>query len=170
MNAGVGSLSLLQEIFLTQESNPGPLHCKWILYQLSYEGSPTSWRSAQLCILWWFPMSFPRVTYGHLHQWLYTGERELLRHFNNPYRSELTVIPEDVKSKVFHVRMKIPRPCLQRFSKSGVGPGIWICSKYLERFWCRWLGNHTLRNINIMGANSVDMDSRTGKWYSYFGI
>ena len=59
------------------------------------------------------------------------------------------------------VRMKIPRPCLQRFSKSGVGPGIWICSKYLERFWCRWLGNHTLRNINIMGANSVDMDSRT---------
>ena len=108
-NTGVGSLSLLQEIFLTQESNPGLLHCKWILYQLSYEGSPTSWRSAQLCILWWFPMSFPRVTYGHLHQWLDTGERELLRHFNNPYRSELTVIPEDVKSKVFHVRMKIPR-------------------------------------------------------------
>lgn len=59
------------------------------------------------------------------------------------------------------VRMKIPRPCLQRFSKSGVGPGIWICNKYLERFWCRWLGNHTLRSINIMGANIVDMESRT---------
>ena len=29
----------LQGIFLTQESNQGLLHCKRILYQLSYEGS-----------------------------------------------------------------------------------------------------------------------------------
>ena len=36
-NTGVGSLSLLLGIFLTQESNRGLLHCKWILYQLSYE-------------------------------------------------------------------------------------------------------------------------------------
>ena len=35
-NVGVGSLSLLQRSFLTQESNRGLLHCKWILYQLSY--------------------------------------------------------------------------------------------------------------------------------------
>ena len=40
-NTGVGSLSLLQQIFLTQESNQGLLHCRWILYQLSYQGSPT---------------------------------------------------------------------------------------------------------------------------------
>ena len=39
-NTGVGSLSLLQGIFPTQESNGGLLHCRWILYQLSYEGSP----------------------------------------------------------------------------------------------------------------------------------
>ena len=39
-NTGVGSLSLLQGIFPTQESNPGLLHCRQILYQLSYEGSP----------------------------------------------------------------------------------------------------------------------------------
>ena len=39
-NTGVGSLSLLQGIFLTQELNPGPLHCRWILYQLSSQGSP----------------------------------------------------------------------------------------------------------------------------------
>ena len=39
-NTGVGSLSLLQWIFLAQESNQGLLHCMWILYQLSYEGSP----------------------------------------------------------------------------------------------------------------------------------
>ena len=36
---GVGSLSLLQQIFLTQEVNRGLLHCRQILYQLSYEGS-----------------------------------------------------------------------------------------------------------------------------------
>ena len=35
-NTGVGSLSLLQRIFLTQELNQGLLHCRWILYQLSY--------------------------------------------------------------------------------------------------------------------------------------
>ena len=34
-NTGVGSLSLLQGIFLTQESNQGLLHCRWILYQLN---------------------------------------------------------------------------------------------------------------------------------------
>ena len=36
-NAGVGSLSLLQWIFLTQKLNWGLLHCRWILYQLSYQ-------------------------------------------------------------------------------------------------------------------------------------
>ena len=41
-NTGVGSLSLLQGIFPTQESNQGLLPCKWILYQLSYQGSPSS--------------------------------------------------------------------------------------------------------------------------------
>ena len=37
-NTGVGSLSLLQQIFPTQESNRGLLHCRQILHQLSYEG------------------------------------------------------------------------------------------------------------------------------------
>ena len=39
-NTGVGSLSLLQGNLLTQESNWCLLHCRWILYQLSYQGSP----------------------------------------------------------------------------------------------------------------------------------
>ena len=41
-NTGVGSHSLLQGIFPTQGSNPGLLHCRWILYQLSHQGSPPS--------------------------------------------------------------------------------------------------------------------------------
>ena len=39
-NTGVGSLSLLQQIFLTQESNQGLLHCRRILYHLSSLESP----------------------------------------------------------------------------------------------------------------------------------
>ena len=56
MNTGVGSLSLLWWISLTQGSNLGLLHCRWILYQLSYEGSPNiniEWKKCHL------PPSFP---------------------------------------------------------------------------------------------------------------
>ena len=37
---GVGSCFLLQGIFLTKESNSGPLPCRQILYQWSHQGSP----------------------------------------------------------------------------------------------------------------------------------
>ena len=37
----MGSLSLLQGIFLIQGSNPGLPHCRWVLYQLSCLGSLT---------------------------------------------------------------------------------------------------------------------------------
>ena len=39
-NTGVSSLSLLQGIFPTQDSNQGLLHCRQILYQLTYQGKP----------------------------------------------------------------------------------------------------------------------------------
>ena len=41
-NTGVGSLSLLQWIFPTQELNQDLLHCRWILYQLSSQGNPNN--------------------------------------------------------------------------------------------------------------------------------
>ena len=50
-NTGVGSLSLLQEIFPTQILNPGLLHCRQILYELSHQGSSR--------ILEWVAHSFP---------------------------------------------------------------------------------------------------------------
>ena len=40
MNTGMCSLSLLQVIVPTQELNQRFLHCRQILYQLSYHGSP----------------------------------------------------------------------------------------------------------------------------------
>ena len=38
-NTRVGHHALLWGIFPTQGSNPGLLHCRWILYQLSHQGS-----------------------------------------------------------------------------------------------------------------------------------
>ena len=38
-NTGVGCRFLLQQIFLTQGSNPGLLHCRQILYHLSHQGT-----------------------------------------------------------------------------------------------------------------------------------
>ena len=37
-----GCHALLQGIFPTQGWNPGLLHCRWILYQQSYQGSPSA--------------------------------------------------------------------------------------------------------------------------------
>ena len=51
-NTGVGSLSLLQGIFSTQGLNPDLPHCRWILYQLSHQGSPR--------ILQWVAYPFSR--------------------------------------------------------------------------------------------------------------
>ena len=52
MNTGVGSLPLLQRIFLTQELNRDLLHCRQILYQLSHKRSPR--------ILEWIAYPFSR--------------------------------------------------------------------------------------------------------------
>ena len=42
-NTGVGSLSLLQRIFLTQGWNPDLPHCRQILYQMSRKESLLEW-------------------------------------------------------------------------------------------------------------------------------
>ena len=51
-NTGVGSHSLLQGILLTQKSNQGLLHCRWILYQLSYQEASLSYLFLGLQLLW----------------------------------------------------------------------------------------------------------------------
>ena len=49
-NTGVGSLSLLQRIFLPQVLNRRFLHCRRFLYQLSYEGGPVlEWVAVSSC-------------------------------------------------------------------------------------------------------------------------
>ena len=53
----MGSLSLLQGVFLTQRSNPGLPHCRRILHQLSHKVSPR--------ILEWVAYPFSRGSSQH---------------------------------------------------------------------------------------------------------
>ena len=67
-NTGVGSCSLLQRIFLTQGSNPGLPHCRWILYQLSHQGSPLfykCWQMHRIVSLWLPQSGLCSLTYPH---------------------------------------------------------------------------------------------------------
>ena len=50
-NTGLGSPSLLQGVFLTQELNQGLPHCRQLLYQLSHQGSP--WCEGKQQFRWW---------------------------------------------------------------------------------------------------------------------
>ena len=50
-NTGVGSLSRLQGIFPTRVSNLGLLHCRRILYQLSYQGNSMIYELLLLLLL-----------------------------------------------------------------------------------------------------------------------
>ena len=52
-NTGVGNLSLLEGIFPIQVSNPGILHCRQILYQLSHKGSEAEVSEAEINISPW---------------------------------------------------------------------------------------------------------------------
>ena len=70
-DTGVGCHALLQGIFPTQRSNPGLLHCSWILYHLSHHGSPYKYTAVAAAAVkspqsdsvrphWWQPTRLPR--------------------------------------------------------------------------------------------------------------
>ena len=54
-NIGVGSHFILQGIFPSQGLNPGLPHCRWILYQLSHQGSS----KIPECVAYPFPEDLP---------------------------------------------------------------------------------------------------------------
>ena len=59
-NTGVGSLAPLQGIFLTQELKWSLLHCRQILYQLRFQGSP------------YLHIFFKSLFRAHLSEWVLT--------------------------------------------------------------------------------------------------
>ena len=63
-NTGVGCHFLLQVIFPTQGSNPGLLHCRWILCHLSHQGSPSSHYPSPQCHTWVSHHRGPRWVYA----------------------------------------------------------------------------------------------------------
>ena len=67
-NIGVGSLPLLQGIFLAQGSNPGLPHCRQILYQLSHKGGP---RKLEWVAYLFFPIQESNQGLLHCRQILY---------------------------------------------------------------------------------------------------
>ena len=84
----VGSRSLLQRIFPTQEMNQGLLNYSWILYQLSYQGSPVCLKHIQfLCVNYTstnlnnyqkymsFKVLWRRLTDGEIFQFLMTWNK-----------------------------------------------------------------------------------------------
>ena len=71
-STGVGSLSLLQRTFPTQESHRGLLHCGRALYQLSHQGSP------RVCL---FPKKSPK--------WLHHLAVQPAKHRNSFFSSSL---------------------------------------------------------------------------------
>ena len=117
-NTGVGSLSLLQGIFLTQESNQGLLHGRQILYELNYQGSPQ------------FPWSFSSAEIqGGLHRrigvWLERSEP------NGQKDPILTVSP-------LPAFLHWKRPwCWERLKAKGeVGGREWMIR------WHHWFNGH----------------------------
>ena len=61
-NTGVGSLSLLQRISPNQGLNPGLLHCRQILYQLSHQVSWSDIQPPRLQFCYRHPVSPPLCT------------------------------------------------------------------------------------------------------------
>ena len=61
-NTRLGSLSLLKQMLLIQESNRGLLHCRQILYQLNYQES--WWQGKMVYPLWKPVWPFLKKLYG----------------------------------------------------------------------------------------------------------
>ena len=59
-NTRVGCHALFQKIFPIQESNRGLLLCRWILYPLSYQGSPKMWGREAFLNPWHFSWDLMR--------------------------------------------------------------------------------------------------------------
>ena len=127
-NSGVGSLSLLQEIFPTQGSNPGLPHCRWILYQLSHKGSP---KKAE----WWRINAFKLWCWRRLLRVPQTAKRSnqlILKEINTEYSLEGLMLK--LRLQYFGHLMRRPW-CWERLKAGGEGD---------DRGWGGWMASLTM--------------------------
>ena len=75
-NTRVGCHSLLRGIFLTQQLNPGLLHCRQILYQLSHWGKPKLIVGSEYRKTTWLSRSaMTLISTSFLSSWMSTWPR-----------------------------------------------------------------------------------------------
>ena len=86
MNTGVVSLSLLQGIFPTQESNQGLVHCRQIPYQLSYQWKPNLWQIIHRIKMHWLnlPATFC-MALGNRCTALHLSHSDVQWHLQHPH-------------------------------------------------------------------------------------
>ena len=70
-NTAVGCHALLQGMFPNQGLNPGLLHCRQILYQLSYHGNPPITLIRVNISKVWFPNNFYILIDIDLYKWVH---------------------------------------------------------------------------------------------------
>ena len=99
-NTGVGSYSFLQGVFPTQGLNPGLPHCRWSLYQLSYQGNPLFSGNDQILFLQIskFTLCWFCVNVTFLFQW---KSRQWEEGFLTPYH--LTYPPTRLHCLLSHI-------------------------------------------------------------------
>ena len=134
-NTGVGSLSILQGIFSTQELNPGLRHCSQILYQLSHKGNPR--------ILEWVAYPFSSVSSWPRNQ---TGVSCIAgRFFTNwaireaPWKKSYDKPRQCIKKQRHHFADKVLYS--QRYGFSGSHVQMWKLDHkagWAPKNWCFW--------------------------------
>ena len=106
-NTGVGSLPLCQGIFQTQGSNPGLLLGRWILYQLSHQGSPRilEWVACPFSSGSSWPRNWTRVSYiagGFFSKWAIREALQRLKVIGKDCLSDHWRIASYPSLKCFH--------------------------------------------------------------------
>ena len=136
-NTGVGILSLLQQIFWTQVSNRGLLYYRWILYQLSYQGSP--WSGEDLIFFWeeeGFVLIDVRLIYNMLvsgvqHSGLIFLKLNWFIYFNGrTITSQHCAGPCHISTRISHGGTCTP-PILNTPSTSLPTPSLWVVPEHL---------------------------------------
>ena len=101
-NTRVGSHSLLQGIFPNHRSNPGLLHCRQILYQLSHQGGSRILEVGSLSVLQRiFPTEESNRGLLHCRRILYQLKDIMWGFSHHMVRHVKIVLQDDSNSKVF---------------------------------------------------------------------